>query len=263
MPRLVAGPPSHAAPSTYKLAPSEAFIPESVTATFDGTGAGGSFFPTLSVYSQDGKLLARCPATSIAAGDSAEVTFAPLLRAAQAAAAASAGLSVASIDRQSVNVAAGAAFQPVDTPDFWTNDSTTYSHDSTGSAGHSGGILINTQGVYLAWAWAQAKVPGGGGAEPNTSWISVRAFSYAYPASQFFWQPSDAGSQAKFGQRFFPGVQYWSMSDTDMSYYPAADVTVPTQEYHCEVLNAGTQTMNFRTGLTVIRWADASGGYPP
>src|SRR6267142_368214 len=89
MPRLVAGPPSHAAPSTYKLAPSEAFVPEAVTATFDGAGAGGTFLPTLSIYSQDGKLIARSPATAITAGNSAEVTFAPLLRAATGAAAAS------------------------------------------------------------------------------------------------------------------------------------------------------------------------------
>src|SRR4051794_3557903 len=107
MPLLIRGPTSHAAPSTYTLAPNEAFVPESVTASFDGSGAAGAFLPTLSVYAQSGELLARSPATEVGAGDSAEVTFAPLLRAAQAAAAASAGLSVASVNVQSVNVAAG------------------------------------------------------------------------------------------------------------------------------------------------------------
>jgi len=219
--------------------------------------------PTISIYSQDGKLIARCPASALAAGDSAEVTFAPLLRAAAAAAASGTSLSYATVARQSVNVAPGAAFQPVDTTGFSTNDGATFTHDTTGAAGHSGGVLIQSQGIYTAWGWAQAKVPGGGGAEPDASWMSMRVFSYAYPASQFTWQPSDAGSQAKYGQRFFPAVQYWSMQDTDTSYYPASDVTSPTQEYHCEVYNAGTQDMNFRTALTVIRWGDAVGGYPP
>lgn len=91
MPRLVRGPTTHAAPSTYTLAPNEAFVPESVTATFDGSGAASAFLPTLSIYAQSGELLARSPATEVGAGDSAEVTFAPLLRAAQVAAAGAGG----------------------------------------------------------------------------------------------------------------------------------------------------------------------------
>jgi hypothetical protein len=85
MPDLILGPTQHSAPSQYTLAPRQAIIPESVTATFNGAGAAGAFLPTISIYSQDGILIARCPATSVAAGSSAEVTFAPLLRAATSA----------------------------------------------------------------------------------------------------------------------------------------------------------------------------------
>jgi hypothetical protein len=85
------GPAQSAAPSTYELAGVEAFTPEAVTATFDGTLAASAFLPTLSVYAQSGELLSRSPASEVAVGSSAEVTFAPLLRAALVAAAAGGG----------------------------------------------------------------------------------------------------------------------------------------------------------------------------
>jgi hypothetical protein len=85
MPLLIRGPTQHATPSQYTLSPREALIPEAVTATFNGAGAAGAFLPTISIYAQSGELIARSPAASVASGDSAEVTFAPLLRAAQGA----------------------------------------------------------------------------------------------------------------------------------------------------------------------------------
>lgn len=68
-----------AVPATYTLPASQAFELESVSASFDGTSAGGDFLACLSVYSQDGKLIFRAPADQVlAAGDSAEVSFYPL-----------------------------------------------------------------------------------------------------------------------------------------------------------------------------------------
>jgi hypothetical protein len=91
VPLLIRGPESQPAPSEYELTAGEAFVPESVTASFDGSGAAGSFLPCLSIYAQSGELLSRTFPDEVAAGDTAEVTFAPLLRAAQAAAAAGTG----------------------------------------------------------------------------------------------------------------------------------------------------------------------------
>jgi hypothetical protein len=52
-----------------------------VTATFDGSGAGGSFIPCLEVLSPAGNVVARCPANStIAAGGSAAVSWFPWRR---------------------------------------------------------------------------------------------------------------------------------------------------------------------------------------
>lgn len=69
-----------ATPRPYKLSQGEAFAPESVAATFDGTGAGGAFLPTLSFYGPSGRLLARQYAEQQEVGQVSEVTFAPFLR---------------------------------------------------------------------------------------------------------------------------------------------------------------------------------------
>jgi hypothetical protein len=63
---------------SYTLADGEALAPQSVSARFDGTGAGAAFLPVLSLYAQSGELLSRTfPDDTIAAGATSEVTFAP------------------------------------------------------------------------------------------------------------------------------------------------------------------------------------------
>jgi hypothetical protein len=69
-----------AAPRDYTLSPNEQMAISAVTATFDGTGAGGAFLPTLSFYAPSGELLARQFAEEQEAGEVSEVTFAPFLR---------------------------------------------------------------------------------------------------------------------------------------------------------------------------------------
>lgn len=69
-----------ALPATYRFPPGLDARLSSVSAVFDGTGAGADFLACLSVYSQDGKLIGRFfPGSAVAAGDVAEVTFAPFL----------------------------------------------------------------------------------------------------------------------------------------------------------------------------------------
>ena len=71
---------SSAAPLNRTTKDTEIFELLAVAATFDGTGAAGSFLPTLEIYSDSGVLVARAVAdTAISAGSSAEVTFAPFL----------------------------------------------------------------------------------------------------------------------------------------------------------------------------------------
>lgn len=78
---LVAGTAS--VPASYVVPPTQELSPLVCNATFDGTSAAGSFLPTLEIVSDGGVVIARCPVAvqdAIAAGDSAEVTFAPFLR---------------------------------------------------------------------------------------------------------------------------------------------------------------------------------------
>lgn len=71
-----------AVPMTYQVPAGSEIAPVCLTAVFDGTSASGSFVPTLEVVDPSGHVVARVPAdTTIAAGGSAECTFAPFLRA--------------------------------------------------------------------------------------------------------------------------------------------------------------------------------------
>lgn len=75
------GPRSGSAPLTYTLTEAGTVDLMSVFASFDGAAAGGSFLPTVTVRSQNGAILARgFPGEAVAAGGSADVTFAPFLR---------------------------------------------------------------------------------------------------------------------------------------------------------------------------------------
>ena len=67
-----------AAPQSYTVPNATEIVPRVVNATFDGSGAAGSFLPTLEIVSDGGVVVARCPtATAVAAGASAEVSFFP------------------------------------------------------------------------------------------------------------------------------------------------------------------------------------------
>lgn len=69
-----------AIPASYPFPPGLTAELQSVSARIDGSGAGESFYPCLSVFSQDGKLIARYPVTqAFAAGDSGEVTWGTFL----------------------------------------------------------------------------------------------------------------------------------------------------------------------------------------
>jgi hypothetical protein len=65
-------------PLTYNLTPGSAFQPETVQATFDGSGTAIPFLPCCTLLGPDGRKLSRTfPASAMAAGDVSGVTFAP------------------------------------------------------------------------------------------------------------------------------------------------------------------------------------------
>lgn len=69
---------SKAAPLDYLVPGAQEIIPKSITASFDGSGAGGSFVPTLVILAPNGAVLAACPMnTAVAAGVSVDVSWFP------------------------------------------------------------------------------------------------------------------------------------------------------------------------------------------
>jgi hypothetical protein len=239
-------------------------VPESVTATFDGTGASGTFLPTISIYSQDGKLIARCPASQVVAGDSAEVTFAPLLRAAQVAAAASANLSYAeaSVSNVSVPIAAGGPFTLPDLVNFDTNDSATFAHDTTGAAGHSGGIFIKAAGRYLALARARYSDPAGAPVEPAASQMYAGWDSYNYNGSEsdFVINATVATGVPGFPAAPWGAVLNWNPWNLDQQDIGAAFVGPPFSEYHVALWSGSTtQAMNADAAIMILRIGDSDG----
>jgi hypothetical protein len=67
-----------AVPATFRLPPGFDMQLSSISATFDGAGASGTFYPCVAVYSQDGKLIGRYfPSQTMTTADSGEVTYGP------------------------------------------------------------------------------------------------------------------------------------------------------------------------------------------
>jgi len=66
------------APANWLVPGNGQIRPKTITATFDGSGAGSAFIPTLKIKSDGGKLIGTYPvASSVAAGGSAEVSWFP------------------------------------------------------------------------------------------------------------------------------------------------------------------------------------------
>ena len=62
----------------YVVPPGMRLVVQSIAARFNGTAAASGFLPSLSVYSQEGRLVGRFhPRTTVAVGDTAIVTYAP------------------------------------------------------------------------------------------------------------------------------------------------------------------------------------------
>jgi hypothetical protein len=68
------------APHEYVVPAAQSFDLLGVRATFDGAGAAGDFLPALQIISDAGHILSQTVGSVVAAGGSADVTFAPFLR---------------------------------------------------------------------------------------------------------------------------------------------------------------------------------------
>jgi hypothetical protein len=74
----ILNPQVEATPNGYTIPGAQELILRSVKASFDGTGAGGAFVPTLQFVAPNGTVVTECPlGSALAAGASADVSWFP------------------------------------------------------------------------------------------------------------------------------------------------------------------------------------------
>jgi hypothetical protein len=238
------------------------FNVESVVASVDASGAGDTI-GELAIAEVTGEVIAtKRQSEPIPAGDTGLETWA--LRLTDEGAGAAAGFpnlpyAVASGNGTIAN--GGMALTLPDLPNFDTNESGLFVHDSTGSVGHSGGILIEGAGRYLALARAHFIVPGGGGPEPAASQMFATWDAYNYNGSESDWAINHtiATGFPGFPQQPWLTVLVWDAWNIDQQDIGAAFVGPPFSEYHVALYNNGTQSMSFDAAIMVLRIGDSDG----
>ena len=158
------------APFTYTVPASSEFDLLAVRAVFDGTGAAGAFLPAIQIFSDAGVLMAQTFASSVAAGTSADATFAPFL----ASEEAGGGAFVFSYDTLILSLGVD-AFYKLDEVSGST------AHDSSGN-GH------NISATTTTPTWASAISPLGTPAP-----LFGAAQSFGGPAATLRYLPNLAG----------------------------------------------------------------------
>jgi len=140
-----------AAPAGFLVPGNGQIKPKAMNAVFDGSGAAGAFLPTLEIVSDAGIVVARCPAPSVAAGGSAEVSWFPRLAASAASPAGATSLSYAYINATNLTPASGENLVALDLPagGFKTSDASLFAY-ALFSGVH--GIHVLTAGTYLVVA---------------------------------------------------------------------------------------------------------------
>jgi hypothetical protein len=148
--RLVTG--TEATPAAFVVPGNGQIRPKTIFASYDGTGAAGSFVPAVKIISDGGETVGifECD-TTLAAGASADVTWFPHVGAAAASPppAPSLVMPYASVSVGSYNWPVGDTFVVFGFGSVFTTDPTVF-HDNTGTD-LSTPILILKSGIYIAW----------------------------------------------------------------------------------------------------------------
>ncbi len=159
-----------AIPATYVIPGTTTIRLSSVVARFNAAAAAGAFWPCLSVYSQDGRLVGRFrPETQLAIGDTGVVTFAPFLRAQAAAAAAAVKMPGFHAHLTHLVTVPTGNNQRLEW-DTWTIDSgTTYFQEGALLAGRLTEVKLMLAGWYAIECWASWS------AEPASGFAAIAA----------------------------------------------------------------------------------------
>ena len=132
------------------------FILKQAYASFDGTSAAAAWYPAVRLIGPDGNVAGEyITGSTVAAGGSADVTFAPFLKGAAAATSTPAVLSWCVATSGNKTVTSGAAAVNFDfSGNFTTNDTTTYTLATQASGNQT--PSLNSNGIYLIMMVAQA-----------------------------------------------------------------------------------------------------------
>jgi hypothetical protein len=156
--RVLANPASSI---SYTIPGTAVVTPLAAVATFNGAGAAGAFLPCLSFYNQQGELLGRYTSEeSVAAGDTAVVSYGPSLR--PKPSASTGGALAAAV--LSMNDTIGAHNQTVTALGtitvpwfaFATTDSTVFATGTASTVNNTAGdtvLYCQQNGLYLLETW--------------------------------------------------------------------------------------------------------------
>lgn len=211
-------------PYTYDVPASVELVVQSIVARFDGGGAGEDWLPCLSLYTQDGHLMARSRCDQVfAAGDTGVVTWGPFFRR-QVAAATPSGASLAFASWRSNSVAVTGPLNsfnimdlnPATAPGIKTNDPRL--------------AIVNDPGHTPLWG---ISIPGGVVIEAMTSVELVS--NIADGAHTVGWVIRGVPSVTRYGPR--EGItQSASFSEIGM----ADDYSAPDALYHVQHMGASS-----------------------
>jgi hypothetical protein len=185
------------APAIFTVPGNGQIRPKSIFASFDGTGAGSAFFPTLKVISDAGKTVGIYSSdTSVAAGASADVSWFPKLASAASAPPSSSGLKWAAYSAAGfTNVPAWAGGTPGvasldgDHVGIYTNDASIFQITTKVIGGFTfHGVGVKVPGHYLAKA--QVIIDNGDTAGTvETIWSDTPGFEDSYGSAGYIYLP--------------------------------------------------------------------------
>jgi hypothetical protein len=137
---LVAG--TESLPFSYEVPNAQEIQPKAVSAIFDGSAAAAAFLPMLEVVSDGGVVVAQSPASSVAAGGSAEVSWFPgSLGSVSAGSVAVVGARIQATATQSI---------PDSSNTDLVYDTVLFDTDGMANLGSDNRILtVNTAGLYI------------------------------------------------------------------------------------------------------------------
>lgn len=177
-------------PEGYTVKDAEEFVLASARATFDGSAAG-AFLPAVEVYSPAGILVSRNVGSQVAAGGSADVTFAPFLRGAVQSSGGGVTAQTASYQTGTVSIGRNVSGNlPLSNPPFFGSDL----FDRTVPAAPT--VLV--AGVYTFSCTFRCVIALGGAQTAGTSFVGGIIAGGGHAPQGFFTWPS--------GGTFVPAV---------------------------------------------------------